>query len=76
MNVAGSAILMVSVGLLVIVTAVALNDLHNEAMNSKDTNIQQQASASVAIEKPLLMLFSGSVIIISAYCTINAFSKM
>jgi len=56
MNVAVSAILMVSVGLLVIVAAVALNDLHNEAISSKDTNIQQQASASAAIEKPLLII--------------------
>jgi prepilin signal peptidase PulO-like enzyme (type II secretory pathway) len=76
MNATGSVVLLVAVGLLVLVGAVAVNDLHQEAMSTNDTNIQQQASISAAIEKPLLMLFSGSVIIISAYCTINAFSKM
>jgi len=57
MNVAGSAILLVAVGLLVLVGAVAVNDLHQEAMSTNDTNIQQQASASAAIEKPLFIVF-------------------
>ena len=76
MTIAGSAILMVAVGLLVIVGAVAVNDLHQEAMSTNDTNIQQQASVSAAIEKPLLMLFSYGAIILGAFCAINAYAKM
>ena len=75
MNVAGSAIFMVAVGLLVIVGAVALNDVHTQ-VTSNDTNIQQQASVSGAIEKPLLMLFSYGCIILGAFCAINAYAKM
>ena len=75
MNTTGSVILLSSVALLVIVGAVALNDVHTQVA-SNDTNIQQQASVSAAIEKPLLMFFSYTVIIIGAYCTINAYSKM
>jgi hypothetical protein len=76
MNIAGSAIFMVSIGLLVIIGAIALNDLHQEATSSNDANIQQQASVSVAIEKPLLMLFSYGAIILGAFCAINAYAKM
>jgi hypothetical protein len=75
MNATGSVILLSSVALLVIVGAVALNDLHTQ-VTSNDTNIQQQASVSVAIEKPLLMLFSYGAIILGAFCAINAYAKM
>jgi len=75
MNVSGAVILLSSVALLVIIGVMVMADLHSE-VDTKDSTIKQQADTAVAIEKPLLMVFSYGCIIVGTYCAINTYSKL
>ena len=71
----GFVILLSAVALLCVISIIALDNLHAE-VNSKDPNLKQQSDTATTIEKPLLLVFSYTYVIITSYAVLSAFRQL